>query len=119
MICMDEALSEGELCHKVYLSSGVKMSGSSQFQIELDGKKLNAVQGQTIAEVLLSNQELIFRKTPKNVPRGPFCGMGVCYECQMKINDVPNVRTCIAEATPGCSVETQKDSRIESPEGKQ
>ena len=94
------------------------MSASNKFQIQLDGVHLPAVQGQTIAEVLLANQELIFRKTPKNIPRGPFCGMGVCYECRMNVDGVPNVRTCTTEATPGCSVETQKDAQIRSPEGK-
>jgi sarcosine oxidase subunit alpha len=94
------------------------MSASEKFQIQFDGEHLSAVSGQTIAEVLLANQKLIFRKTPKSIPRGPFCGMGVCYECRMKVDGVPNVRTCTAEATPGCRVETQDDGQIKSPEGK-
>ena len=65
MIYMDGEVGEGDLCREVYLSNGVKMSNSNQFKIELGGKKLNAVKGQTIAEALLSNKELIFRKTKK------------------------------------------------------
>ena len=94
------------------------MSASEKFQIQFDGELLSAVQGQTIAEVLLANQQLIFRKTPKSVSRGPFCGMGVCYECRMNVDGIPNVRTCTTEATPGCRVETQDDGQIKSPEEK-
>ena len=93
------------------------MSASDTFQIQFDGEILSAVHGQTIAEVLLANQKLIFRKTPKSIPRGPFCGMGVCYECRMIVDGVPNVRTCTTEATPGCRVETQDDGHIANPEG--
>ncbi len=95
------------------------MSESNQFQIELNGEKINAFQGQTIAEALIANQQLIFRKTPKDITRGPFCGMGVCYECRMKVNGVLNVRTCTTEATPGCRVETQKDGQVEDQKARQ
>ena len=44
--------------------------------------------------------------------------MGVCFECQMEVNGVPNVRTCTVEATEGCKVEPQKDGQIESSEVK-
>ena len=94
------------------------MSASDTFQIQCDGETLSAVHGQTIAEVLLANQKVIFRKTPTRIPRGPFCGMGVCFECRMIVDGVANVRTCTTEATPGCRVETQDDGRITIPEGK-
>jgi hypothetical protein len=82
------------------------------FTIEVDGKMLMAVKGQTIAEVLLSNGIRFFRKTRGNAPRGVYCGMGVCFECRMIVDGKPNVRTCMALATPGCRAVTQYDDKL-------
>jgi sarcosine oxidase subunit alpha len=36
------------------------------------------------------------RKTAKTgEPRGIFCGMGVCYDCLVTIDGVPNQRACM------------------------
>ena len=79
-----------------------------QFEIEVDGEKLIAFEGETIAAVLMAAGRRTLRYTPKrNHPRGMYCGIGLCYECRMVINGVPNTRACQTPATPGCRVETQ------------
>jgi hypothetical protein len=88
------------------------MSQSDTFSIEVDGKTLPAVKGQTIAEVLLTNGLRFFRRTRTNAPRGIFCGMGACFECRMIVDGRPNVRTCMSLATPGCRVMTQDDGKL-------
>ena len=40
-------------------------------------------------------------------PRGFFCGIGKCSSCLMRVNDIPNVRTCIVPLKEGIFVETQ------------
>jgi len=85
------------------------------FEIEADGKTLLASSGQTIAEALLANGVRTLRMTKKQASRGVYCGMGICYECRMIVNGMPNVRTCMTLATPGCKVITQDDSDIKSP----
>jgi ferredoxin len=89
------------------------MDTPKDFEFEYDGKKIAARQGQTIAEALLSHGVRMFRKTMNQSPRGVYCNMGICYECRMIVNDMPNVRTCMTMATPGCRVVTQIDSEIE------
>ena len=88
------------------------MNGGEKFEIEVDGKTILAYSGQTIAEALLSSGLRVLRVTRKHAPRGVYCGMGICYECRMMVNGMPNVRTCMTLATPGCKVITQDDSRI-------
>lgn len=39
--------------------------------------------------------------------RGFFCGIGKCSSCLMKVNGIPNVRTCIAPLKADIHVETQ------------
>jgi sarcosine oxidase subunit alpha len=88
------------------------MSSGETFEIEVDGKTILACSGQTIAEALLANGLRMLRITPKQASRGVYCGMGICYECRMIVNGIPNVRTCMTLATPGCRITTQNDSRI-------
>jgi sarcosine oxidase subunit alpha len=89
-----------------------RMDSDDKFEIEVDGKTIFACSGQTIAEALLANGVRTLRMTRKQAPRGVYCGMGICYECRMTVNGIPNVRTCMTLATPGCRITTQDDSRI-------
>lgn len=82
------------------------------FEIKVDGKTILAYSGQTIAEALLANGCRVLRMTRNHAPRGVYCGMGICYECRMIVNGIPNVRTCMTPATPNCKITTQDDSRI-------
>jgi hypothetical protein len=78
------------------------------FEIEFDGGKIVAFEGETIATALLAAGKRIFRKTNKKKdPRGIYCGTGICYECRMIVNGKPNVRVCQTMATPDCKVQTQ------------
>ena len=88
------------------------MNGGETFEIEVDGRTVAAFGGQTIAEALLASGLRGLRTTRNHEPRGFYCGMGICFECRMNVNGIPNVRTCMTQATPGCKVTTQDDSRI-------
>jgi len=79
------------------------------FEIEVDSRKVLAYEGETIAAVLLSAGIRVSRLTPKkHEPRGVYCGIGICHECVMVVNGVPDIRICQTLATPGCKVATQK-----------
>lgn len=88
------------------------MEQNDTFEIEVDGRKVKTNRGQSIAEALLVNGFKVFRKTRNDAPRGFYCGMGVCYECRMIVNGIPNVRTCMTLATPGCKVTTQDEATM-------
>lgn len=41
-------------------------------------------------------------------PRGPLCGMGICFECRATIDGKPHVRTCqMGGGSPSCPVNKQ------------
>ena len=66
--------------------------------IKINGKETTACQGDTVLASLVASGHKILKKSRKlNENRGPLCGMGVCYECQVTINGVPNQRACMAE----------------------
>jgi len=86
--------------------TGVKRGPS--FTIDVDGESFTAYPGETIAAVLYAAGRRAFRKTESgDQSRGLFCGIGLCGECRMVVDGVPNVRVCQTPAVPGCRVETQ------------
>jgi aerobic-type carbon monoxide dehydrogenase small subunit (CoxS/CutS family) len=80
-----------------------------RFEIDVDGEKIVAYEGETIAAAMLAAGRRKLRYTPqKGHPRGVYCGIGLCHDCIMIVDGAPNIRTCQTLATPGCRVETQK-----------
>ncbi|MEM2122451.1 MAG: (2Fe-2S)-binding protein [Candidatus Bathyarchaeia archaeon] len=76
--------------------------------IEVDGKRVEAYEGEPIAAALLAAGIRIFRYTLKeNRPRGLFCAIGRCTDCVMTVDGVPNIRTCVTPVRDGMKVETQ------------
>ena len=71
-------------------------------------KELAGEEGDTIASALHAAGVRTLTKSLKyDSPRGFFCGIGKCSSCLMRVNGVPNVRTCIAPLKEGISVEMQ------------
>jgi len=82
-----------------------------QFEIWVDGEKIVAYEGETIGAVLMAAGRRTLRYTNKyGHPRGLYCGIGLCQECRMVINGIPNTQACQTLVTPECRVETQQSN---------
>jgi D-hydroxyproline dehydrogenase subunit gamma len=46
------------------------------------------------------------RTSVSGQPRGPLCGMGICFECRVTINGKPHCRSCQILCEPGMEVRT-------------
>ena len=78
------------------------------FNIQVNGEQVIAYPGETIATVLLAEGFKMFRHSAlSGEPRGPFCGMGLCFDCLVTVNGQPNVRACVTHVQPGDKVERQ------------
>lgn len=83
--------------------------GGKAVQISIDGRPLTAYEGETLAAALLAAGELTLRHTDRQgEPRGVFCGVGLCHECRVTVNGVPNVRACLTIVEPGMLVRRQR-----------
>jgi predicted molibdopterin-dependent oxidoreductase YjgC len=83
----------------------------SRFSISFDGEPIEVVAGQTIAAALIAAGRLGWRVTRgAGEPRGLFCGIGVCYDCLVRVNDARSVRACLTAAQPGDVVSTEYGS---------
>jgi len=76
--------------------------------ITVDGKNISAFSDEVIAAAIWANDKKVFRKTAEtHQPRGVFCGIGICTDCIMTVNNNPNVRTCITQVEKGMIIKTQ------------
>jgi predicted molibdopterin-dependent oxidoreductase YjgC len=73
--------------------------------IDFDGQRLDVPGHFTVAEALLANGSNTCRTSAMSAaPRGPFCMMGVCFECLVEIDGVPNQQACMTTVAQGMQV---------------
>jgi D-hydroxyproline dehydrogenase subunit gamma len=75
--------------------------------ITVDGRATPAHHGESVATVLLASGRRTFRRSRRGEPRGPFCNMGVCFECVVEIDD-KRVRACTTSVAEGMVVSTSE-----------
>lgn len=79
----------------------------SEIELTLDGSPLPACPGQTVGAALIAGGVASWRTTAKNGrPRGLFCGIGVCFDCLITADGVPNQRACLTPVRDGMVLET-------------
>ena len=62
----------------------------------VNDRRVTAYEGEPLHAVLLAAGYRELRTSVSETEhRGFFCGMGVCYDCLVTINDVPNQRACM------------------------
>ena len=79
--------------------------------IYVNGRGVRAHAGETVHAALVAAGRLGLRKSRQGEPRGVFCGMGVCYECRVTIDGIPDQRACMRLVAPGMRVEIDDESR--------
>jgi predicted molibdopterin-dependent oxidoreductase YjgC len=72
----------------------------------VDGEKVQAFAGESVATALLAHGRRTFRHTEHGAPRGLFCGMGICFDCLLTIDGVENVRACMTPVAEGMVIAT-------------
>ncbi len=76
--------------------------------ITLDGEPIEAEEGEPLAASLLAASKISFARSPKfHRPRGPACMRAACDGCLARVDDVPNVMTCLHPAREGTRVQVQ------------
>jgi sarcosine oxidase subunit alpha len=77
--------------------------------LRVNGRPVAACSGETLFAVLCAEGILALRSTSKKsseTARGGFCGMGVCQECRVTVDGVPDRRACMTEVAEGMEVVT-------------
>ncbi len=76
--------------------------------LRVDGKKVRAEAGEAVATALVASGRWLFGRSVKyHRPRGPQCFVGRCDGCLVRVDGVPNIRSCQLTAREGMRIETQ------------
>ncbi len=82
---------------------------SDSVTVKVNGSPVQVPSGCTAA-VALAIAGLPARQSVSGTPRGPLCGMGICFECCATIDGRPHQRTCQAACRPGMEIRTDGDA---------
>jgi predicted molibdopterin-dependent oxidoreductase YjgC len=90
------------------LPLGDELERGPEVTVTIDGRPTTAHVGETVAAVLFAEGAVRTRTTVGGAPRGVFCGMGVCFDCLVVVDGVPNTRACMTWVRDGMRVELQE-----------
>lgn len=65
----------------------------NQISLKVNGALVSVPRGATVA-VAMAMAGQACRTSVAGEPRGPLCGMGICFECRVVINGKPYCRSC-------------------------
>lgn len=80
---------------------------NERLDLTFDGRPLTARPGQSVGAALTEAGVKSWRSTRvAGKPRGLFCGIGICFDCLLTIDGVPNQRACLAPVQAGMRLDS-------------
>ena len=83
------------------------------FTINVDGKTIPAVEGESVLSALLASNIRQLMKNDYGAESGAYCGMGVCHCCLLHIDGRHKQRACQTIVKPDMKVETSRNLVME------
>ncbi len=74
-------------------------------RVRLNGESFRVPGGASVAACLAVAGQDFLRTSVTGEPRSALCGMGICFECRVTINGVPNRRSCQVTVQDGMVIE--------------
>jgi sarcosine oxidase subunit alpha len=76
--------------------------------ITFDGTEVEAVRGEPVCAAIVRSGTLAIARSAKfHRPRGPSCMRGACDGCLARVDEQPNIMTCLVPAEEGLTVTSQ------------
>jgi D-hydroxyproline dehydrogenase subunit gamma len=72
----------------------------------INGISVTVPDGVTVASAVMLAGESAFHHSISGEPRGPLCGMGICFECRLIVDGLAHARSCQILAREGMDVRT-------------
>jgi sarcosine oxidase subunit alpha len=84
---------------------GERIERDTEVTFTFDGKKVAALEGDTIGSALFASGQRTFSRSFKyHRPRGLLCCAGQCPNCLVQVDDAPGVRACTEPVREGMKV---------------
>jgi len=73
----------------------------------VNGVSVEMPAGSMVSAAILKTGIHAFRRSVTGGPRGPLCGMGICFECRVTIDGEQHCRSCQTVCRNGMDVQTE------------
>ena len=100
-------------CEPEYLLKRLhEKSAQQKVTIDFEGVQIEVLGAELISSSI-HQAETDYTRTSaiSGVHRAPYCQMGICFECLMEIDGVPNRQACMIEVREGMKVRRQYGAR--------
>lgn len=88
--------------------SSLRPATSKMINVIVNGIQISAPKGQTVwATMALANQIITRKSVLLTQDRSAYCAMGVCFECLIEIDGIPNQQACLRKVCDGMIISTQ------------
>jgi predicted molibdopterin-dependent oxidoreductase YjgC len=82
--------------------------GATIVMVTVDGTPVQLHEGDSVAAAVLLAGLGVYRTTiVGEAPRAPFCMMGVCFDCLVEIDGIPNRQGCLIPVRNGMEIVRQ------------
>ncbi|SPF39158.1 Ferredoxin protein [Candidatus Sulfopaludibacter sp. SbA4] len=75
-------------------------------KLSVNGVSVTVARGAMVSAAVAASGVSAFRKSVAGEPRGPLCGMGICFECRVTVNGRAHVRSCQVPCEEAMEVRT-------------
>ena len=75
-------------------------------RLVVDGVAVEMSAGSMVAAAIVKTGVTSFRRSVTGEPRGPLCGMGICFECRVTIDGEAHCRSCQTICRDGMEIRT-------------
>ena len=79
---------------------------SELIEVFVNDRPLRVAAGTSVAAAVFVAGEHAFRTSVTGEPRAALCGMGICFECRVTIDDQNHARSCQIVVKPGMRIQT-------------
>lgn len=77
-----------------------------EVRVRVNGKPVDVPAGCSVAAAIARAGVASTRCSVDGQPRAPLCGMGVCFECRVRIDGLDQRRACMTPVRNGMRVDT-------------
>ena len=81
-------------------------SSDETVTVRINGHTKNVPVGCSVAAAVMRSGEWTLRQSVTGQPRGALCGMGICFECRLTIDGVPQQRSCQTLCREGMEIDS-------------
>lgn len=78
----------------------------TEMRVVVNGREVPVPSGSVVAVAIAAAGVTAYRRSVRGEPRAPLCGMGICFECRVTIDNQPHCLSCQTICEEGMRVVT-------------